>query len=95
MCLLLLEQSKSYETPSIKNEYSSCIRSMRFRYLKRIFIIGTETIIIHSSTRCLFILGQWLPTLSKIQFDDIYSHHERYVGEFDCRKQLFICKYLD
>jgi len=24
------------------NEYSTCIRSMRFRYLKRIFIIGKE-----------------------------------------------------
>ena len=40
MCLLLLQQSKSYENLSINNEYSSCIRSMRFRYLKRIFLIG-------------------------------------------------------
>ncbi|CAF1003091.1 unnamed protein product [Adineta steineri] len=62
MCLLLLEQSKSYETPSNKTEYSSCIRSMRFRYLKRILIIG-----------------QWLPTLSKIRFNEIYSNYERYI----------------
>ena len=40
MFLLLLEQSKSYETPSMTNQYSSCIRSMRSRYLKRIFLIG-------------------------------------------------------
>ncbi|UJR37177.1 hypothetical protein I4U23_029885 [Adineta vaga] len=40
MCLLLLEQNQSYETPSIRNQYSSCIRSMRFRYFKRTLIMG-------------------------------------------------------
>ncbi|CAF1132040.1 unnamed protein product [Rotaria sordida] len=62
ICLLLLEQSKSYETLLIKNQYSSCIHSMRLRYLKRIFIIG-----------------QWLSTLSKAQFNDIQSNHEQYI----------------
>ncbi|CAF5066136.1 unnamed protein product, partial [Rotaria sp. Silwood1] len=62
ICLLLLEQSKSYETLLIKNQYSSCIHSMRLRYLKRMFIIG-----------------QWLSTLSKVQFNDIQSNHEQYV----------------
>ncbi|CAF1095968.1 unnamed protein product [Rotaria sordida] len=62
ICLLLLEQSKSYETLLIKNQYSSCIHSMRLRYLKRIFIIG-----------------QWLSTLSKVQFNDIQSNHEQYI----------------
>jgi hypothetical protein len=42
MFLLLLEQSKSYESPIGKNQYSSCIHLMRFRYLKRIFIIGKK-----------------------------------------------------
>jgi hypothetical protein len=63
MCLLLFQQSKSYENKSIINEYSSCIRSMRSRYLKRTFIIG-----------------QWLSTLSKIQFDDLQTNHERYIA---------------
>ncbi|CAF2484150.1 unnamed protein product [Rotaria sp. Silwood2] len=62
ICLLLLEQSKSYETLLIKNQYSSCIHSMRLRYLKRMFIIG-----------------QWLSTLSKAQLNDIQSNHEQYV----------------
>ncbi|CAF2120518.1 unnamed protein product [Rotaria magnacalcarata] len=62
VCLLLLEQSKSYETLSVKNQYSSCIHSMRCRYLKRIFIIG-----------------QWLSTVSKTQFNDIQSNHEQYI----------------
>ncbi|CAF3205339.1 unnamed protein product, partial [Rotaria sp. Silwood2] len=66
ICLLLLEQSKSYETLLIKNQYSSCIHSMRLRYLKRI--------------NCYYIvLGQWLSTLSKAQLNDIQSNHEQYV----------------
>ena len=43
MSILLLEQSPSYENSSVKNDYSSCIRSMRSRYLKRLFIIGKTT----------------------------------------------------
>ncbi|CAF1460155.1 unnamed protein product [Rotaria sordida] len=62
ICLLLLERNKSYEISSIKNEYSSCIRSMHCRYLKRIFIIV-----------------QWLSTLSKIQINDIQTNYERYI----------------
>ena len=46
MFLLLLEQSKSYEIPSIKNEYSSCMCSMRSRYLKRLFLIGKNPFIL-------------------------------------------------
>ena len=62
ICSLLLQQSKAYEMSSTATEYSTCIRSMRHRYLKRIFIIV-----------------QWLPTLSKIQWNDIQTNHERYV----------------
>ncbi|CAF3886193.1 unnamed protein product, partial [Rotaria sp. Silwood1] len=74
ICLLLLEQSKSYETLLIKNQYSSCIHSMRLRYLKRMFIIG-----------------QWLSTLSKVQFNDIQSNHEQYVvvNELENKKVQF------
>ncbi len=75
MCLLLLEQSKSYETSSQKNQYSSCIRSMRFRYLKRIFIIGKENNLSFFFYSNFFILGQWLPTLSKTQFNDIQTNN--------------------
>ncbi|CAF0905033.1 unnamed protein product [Adineta ricciae] len=40
MSLLLLEQSQPYEPPSIKNQYSSCMRSMRLRYFRRTLMIG-------------------------------------------------------
>ena len=50
MCLLLLHQSQPYENPSIVTEYSSCIHSMRFRYLKRLFIIGKDHRILFSLT---------------------------------------------
>ncbi|CAF4707239.1 unnamed protein product [Rotaria sp. Silwood1] len=39
ICLLLLERSKPYKISSTINEYSSCMRIMHGRYLKRIFII--------------------------------------------------------
>jgi hypothetical protein len=77
MSLLLLEQSHSYETSSVQNQYSSCIRSMRLRYLKRLFIIGKK-IFLHNFSLKIFV-GQWLPSLSKIQFNDIQLNHERYI----------------
>ena len=42
MALLLLEQSQPYEPPSIKNQYSSCMRSMRLRYFRRTLMIGRK-----------------------------------------------------
>ncbi|CAF3529728.1 unnamed protein product [Rotaria sp. Silwood1] len=43
ICLLLLERSKPYKISSTINEYSSCMRIMHGRYLKRIFIIVTSS----------------------------------------------------
>ncbi|CAF0878408.1 unnamed protein product [Adineta steineri] len=63
MCLLLLQQSRPYEIASTVDEYSACHRSMRLRYLKRIFIIV-----------------QWIPTLSKIQLSDLQKNYERYIA---------------
>jgi hypothetical protein len=83
MCLLLLEQSQSYEIPSITDQFSSCIHSMRVRYLKRIFIVGIENFKLVSLIEILSFLGQWLPTLSKIQLNDIQLNYERYVCGFD------------
>ncbi|CAF1259292.1 unnamed protein product [Rotaria sp. Silwood1] len=62
ICLLLLERSKPYKISSTINEYSSCMRIMHGRYLKRIFIIV-----------------QWLSTLSKIQINDMQTNYERYI----------------
>ncbi|CAF0995165.1 unnamed protein product [Adineta ricciae] len=63
MCLLLLQQNRTYENPTTTNEYTACLRSMRNRYLKRIFIIV-----------------EWLPTLSKAQLKDLQTNHERYIA---------------
>lgn len=62
VCLLLIEQSQSYENSSTKNQYTCCIHSMRLRFLKR-----------------LFLIGQWLPTLSASRLNDIQSNNERYI----------------
>ena len=82
MCLLLLQQNRTYENPTTTNEYTACLQSMRNRYLKRIFIIGKAIIVSSECTKNKpigFPLVQWLPTLSKAQLKDFQTNHERYV----------------
>jgi hypothetical protein len=88
MSLLLLEQSKSYECSTVNDQYVSCVRSMRDRYFKRIFICGTDeycfVVILEVVVFmfCLFVFqGHWLPTLSKMQLYDIQNNHEQYVSQ--------------
>lgn len=83
ICLLLLEQSKPFSVSTVNNDYASCTRSMRCRYLKRVFIIGNDRCFVASSFDTRIVTGHWLPTLSKVQLEDIQVNHERYVGDLE------------